>query len=96
MRKGLVVAFAIASFVGVQTASADCRNEFKDCRIRKGSGTAARSLCTKTYSLCWLHARQAAHQAAKVQHDVVAAPKAAVTNAAKTKTVGPGAKQSSK
>jgi hypothetical protein len=32
----------------------------------------------------------------KTQHDVVAAPKAAVTNAAKTKTVGPGVKQSSK
>jgi hypothetical protein len=44
-------------------------------------------MCTKTFSLCQLHARQAAHQVAKTQHDVVAVPKAAVTNAAKKKTV---------
>jgi hypothetical protein len=75
---------------------ADCRKEFKDCNLRNGSSTAARSMCTKTLSLCQLHARQAAHQVAKTQHDVVAVPKAAVTNAAKTKTVGPGVKQSSK
>ena len=96
MRKVLILAFALASLVGVQSASADCRKEFKDCNLRNGSSTAARSMCTKTLSLCQLHARQAAHQVAKTQHDVVAAPKAAVTNAAKTKTVGPGVKQSGK
>jgi hypothetical protein len=56
MRKVLILAFALASLVGVQSASADCRKEFKDCNLRNGSSTAARSMCTKTLSLCQLHA----------------------------------------
>ena len=75
MRKVLSVAFAIASFGGVQSALADCRNEFKDCSIRKGSSTAALSSCTKALSACQLHVRQEGHQVAKAQHDVVAAPR---------------------
>lgn len=96
MIKGLIIALGLAAFVGVHSASADCRNEFKDCSIRKGSSTSALSSCTKALSVCQLHVRQEAHQVAKAQHEVVAAPKAAVTNAAKTKTVGPAVKQSSK
>lgn len=96
MLKGLIIALGLAAFVSVQSASADCRSEFKDCSTRDGSGARARNICAKTYLQCQSSARQAAHQAAKTQHDIAAAPKAAVTNAAKTKTIGSGVKQSNK
>ena len=96
MLKGLTIALGLAAFVAVQSASADCRSEFKDCSIRDRSDARGGNICAKTYLQCQSSARQAAHQTARTQHDIAAAPKAAVTNAAKTKTIGSGVKQSTK
>ncbi len=96
MRKGLIIALGLAAFVAVQSASADCRSEFKDCSIRNRQIHAAETSAPKPIFNASRSARQAAHQTAKIQHDIAAAPKAAVTNAAKTKTIGSGVKQSTK
>ena len=48
MLKGLTIALGLAAFVAVQSASADCRSEFKDCITRDDSGSRDRDICSKT------------------------------------------------
>ena len=48
MLKGLTIALGLAAFVALQSASADCRSEFKDCSIRDKSDTRGGNICAKT------------------------------------------------